>query len=80
MRRWLRRIAAPAPPPCPRRPLCPRPPAPVASLCPPLHPARSPHLLPPLLSEAQFKRGLRVAAAVRQGDLGYNERHAYFVR
>lgn len=74
MRRWLRRIAAPAPPvPAP-------PPVPVASLCPPLHPARYPHPLPHLLPEAQFKRGLRAAAAVRQGDLGYNERHAYFVR
>lgn len=62
MRRWLRRVDAPAPP------------------RPPPRPARYPHPLPPLLSEAQFKRGLRVAAAVRQGDLGYNERHAYFVR
>lgn len=66
MRRWLRRIAAPArPAPVPAR----------------LGPASiSPYLLPSLLPEAQFKRGLRAAAAVRQGDLGYNERHAYFVR
>ena len=44
-------------------------------------PARA---LPACFRLSSLKRsssgGLRAAAAVRQGDLGYNERHAYFVR